>query len=600
MLTELSIRDFAIIEELDIQFNAGFCILTGETGAGKSIIIDGLSLLLGGRADSTMVRSGTKRAQIEGVFDLGDHNGSLAAYLDREQLWGDDPDHLVLAREIRANGRSVSRVNGRSVSLGVLRRIAAGLVDIHGQTEHLSLMRVREHIHLLDRYAGLEAERDHVGSLVRELEAVRSELKQLLQGEREMARKVDLLSYQIEEIKSAGLQPEEEANLLEERTRLANAEQLASLADEAYAYLEGQTDELPAVRDLAGNMVRALKGLAKIDNSQSDLLKMAEQVSLLADELARALRDYRDQIEFNPRRLGSVESRIEVIRSLQRKYGDSIEEVLAYAERAAAELEMLSHSEERIIDLEQEEDRLLRAIGSAGAALSESRRAAAAAMGKAVERELDDLRMEGARFAVDIQWRENAAGAFLPDAVVWDGAPAGSRRVDFDASGLDRVEFLISPNLGEPLKPMIKIASGGETARLMLAIKTVLSRADQTPTLIFDEIDQGIGGRVGQTVGQKLWGLSCGQSGQRQVICVTHLPQLAGFGDWHYRVVKQVSGGRTTTQIQWLKVKGERISELAQMLGGETDATRTSAREMLEQVQQLKDASHPSGGARGK
>jgi DNA repair protein RecN (Recombination protein N) len=591
VLLELSIRNFAIIEDLRLPFGTGFSVLTGETGAGKSIIIDGLNLLLGGRADSTMVRTGADRAQIEGIFSLP-AGSEILAVLEAEQLGGDEPDRLVLAREVKSSGRSISRVNGRIVTLSLLRDITAGLVDIHGQSEHLSLVRVREHLNLLDRYADLEAARQELGTSVRRLEGVRGELKQLLRDERELARRIDLLNYQIEEIHQAALRIEEEEELKEERTRLANAEQLAALADEARAYLEGETLEVPGLRDLVGNLVRALAGLAKIDPSQGPMRGLAEQVSYQVEELGELVRDYRDQIEFNPRRLATVEERIELIRRLQRKYGDSIEDVLEYARRAQAELETISHSEERIEELHAEEDLLLRAIGKRGAALSEARRAAAVEMGAAVERELDDLRMAGSKFAVDIQWRPDPDGAIVPGR---------EERVAFDASGLDQVEFLISPNPGEPLKPMVKIASGGETSRLMLAIKTVLSRADQTPTLVFDEIDQGIGGRVGQTVGTKLWRLSVEQprndrpadstapaTASRQVLCITHLPQLAGYGDAHFRVEKEVIGGRTVTLVRPLVTPEERVRELALMLGGESSATQDSAREILQQVGESK------------
>jgi DNA repair protein RecN (Recombination protein N) len=593
VLLELSIRNFAIIEDLRLQFGAGFSVLTGETGAGKSIIIDGLNLLLGGRADSTMVRTGADRAQIEGTFSLP-AGSEILPVLEAEQLGGDEPDRLVLAREVKSSGRSVSRVNGRIVTLGLLREITAGLVDIHGQSEHLSLVRVREHLNLLDRYADLEAGRQEMGTSVRRLEAVRDELKQLLRDERELARRVDLLNYQIDEIHQAGLRIDEEDELTEERTRLANAEQLAALADEARAYLEGETLEVPGLRDLVGNLLRSLVGLGKIDPSQAPLRELAEQISYQMEELGELVRDYRDQIEFNPRRLATVEERIELIRRLQRKYGDSIQDVLHYASRAQAELETISHSEERIEELHAEQEVLLRAIGKQGAALSEARRAAAVEMGAAVERELNDLRMTGSKFAVDIQWRPDPDGAIVPGR---------EERVAFDVTGLDQVEFLISPNPGEPLKPMVKIASGGETSRLMLAIKTVLSRADRTPTLVFDEIDQGIGGRVGQTVGTKLWRLSvegprndrpAGEppppTGGRQVLCITHLPQLAGFGDAHFRVEKEVIGGRTVTLVRSLATPEERVRELALMLGGQTPATQDSAREILQQVGRSKES----------
>jgi DNA repair protein RecN (Recombination protein N) len=377
------------------------------------------------------------------VFAVPNSENRLAALLEREQLNGDDVDRLVLAREVRSTGRSSSRVNGHIVNLRLLRRITAGLVDIHGQSEHLSLMRVREHIYLLDRYAGLEGEREKVSGLVRQLYEVRSELSQLLHDERELARKVDLLTYQIDEIRNAALQPGEEESLQEERTRLANAEQLAALADEAYTYLEGQIDEMPAIQDLLGQTVRALAGLAKIDASQATLQQAAEQVSFQVDDLSHLLRDYREQIEFNPGRLAAVEERIELIRRLQRKYGDSIEDVLAYAKSAAAELEAISHSEERMAELEEQEGRLLREIGRLASALSGERRAAATRMAAAVEQELADLRMTGARFGVDISWRPDPDGAVIPSTA--SGGESGqAERIAFDASGLDRVEFLIS------------------------------------------------------------------------------------------------------------------------------------------------------------
>ncbi len=436
MLLELSIRDYAIIDALDLSFGPGFSVLTGETGAGKSIIIDSLNLLLGSRADSTMVRSGAQRAQIEGVFDISKIDGRLAEILKREQLGGDEADRLLLSREIRASGRSSSRVNGRIVNLELLRQVSDGLVDIHGQSEHLSLMRMREHISLLDRYAGLGAERDAVGDLVGQLSRVRSELDRLLQDERELARRLDLLSYQISEIENANLQAGEDEELGEERTRLANAGQLAALADEALAYLDEESDERPAVRDLLGHCLRALNNLTRIDPSQVKLKETAEQLSFQTDDLFEALRDYREQIEFNPGRLGTVEERIELIRNLQRKYGESIDDVLAFAERAQVELETISHSEERIGDLTAEEERLLHAIGRTGAALSTRRREAAVAMAAAVESELEDLRMQGAQFGVDIQWRPDPAGAFVPET---------ADRIAFSGSGLDRVEFLIAP-----------------------------------------------------------------------------------------------------------------------------------------------------------
>mgnify|MGYP000055980398 FL=1 len=573
MLAELSVRDFAIIDAIDLRLAPGFNVLTGETGAGKSILIDAVDLLLGGRADPTFVRAGAEAARIEGLFRLDERTQArIAPILEREGLEGERPDELLLGREIRREGRSICRVNGRTVSLALLKEIGQNLVDIHGQSEHLSLLRVREHLNLLDRYAGLEEERAELAELVHQLRAVRTELEKLRRDERELARRADLLRFQVEEIESARLEPGEEEALLEERTRLANAERLAALTSEAYALLYEGSDGANAALDLIGQALRALAALAKIDPATAEIAQAVEAASYQLDDAARTLRHYQDTIEFNPARLNQVEERLDLIRRLKRKYGDSIPDILAYARQAAAELEGLTHSEERVEVLRLEEEALLRRIGAKAERLSQARREAALRLAEGIERELTDLRMAGARFAVDIQWVEDESGV-----------PVGERRYAFDATGIDRVEFLVAPNPGEGLKPLVKIASGGETSRLMLALKTVLSRADQTPTLIFDEIDQGIGGRVGVTVGRKLWGIA----DAHQVLCVTHLPQLAGYGDAHFKVEKQVIGERTVTRVRELDEAG-RVEELAQMLGASGQAVQQSARDILAEVRQVK------------
>jgi DNA repair protein RecN (Recombination protein N) len=573
VLVELTIRDFAIIEHLNLRLGAGFNVLTGETGAGKSIIIDAVSLILGARGDTTFVRAGAPRATVEGVFRLDEEARAVVnPLLEEEGLEGDEPALLFLAREIRREGRNVCRVNGRAVALKVLEGIGQHLVDIHGQTEHLSLMRVREHVDLLDRYGDLWPLRDRVAGLVHDLRAVRRELAGLRRDERELARRMDLLQYQADEIEAARLEPGEDVGLIQERNRLANAEELRELSDEAFQALYEGTEEQPSAVDLVQMAGRALAGLARLDDSTAPLAESAEALGYQLDDLARTLRDYRDQVEFNPRRLNQVEERLLLIHNLQRKYGDSIDDVLAFAGRARHELEAIEHSEERIEELEAEEDRLLREIGQAGAELSRQRREAGEHLAAGIEAELEELSMARARFGVDVAWRDDDDGAYVEN-----------RRVAFDASGLDRVEFLVAPNVGEPLKPLVRIASGGETSRLMLALKTVLAQADRTPTLIFDEIDAGIGGRVGAVVGHKLWGLTAGEGDivrSHQVLCVTHLPQLASYGDRHYHVSKGIVDGRTVTGVQFLE--GEiREHEIAGMLGSVTERTRASAREML-------------------
>jgi DNA repair protein RecN (Recombination protein N) len=607
VLVELRIRDFAIIDELQLVFKPGFSVLTGETGAGKSIIVDAVELVLGGRADSTVVRAGNERAIVEATFRLDSaRQAAVGPVLEREELLGDSADVLLLGREVRLSGRSVSRVNGRAVTLTLLRQVAEGLVDIHGQSEHLSLLQVHKHIDLLDRYAELGPSRARVAELAAQVRAVRRELAGLLHSERELAHRADLLQFQIGEIEAAALQLDEERAVLEERLRLANAEQLVDMVGEALHALEAGDGESPAALDLLGMALRALERLARIDPALEPQLRSAENINYQAEELIRNLRDYSERVEHNPRRLQEVEERLALIRQLQRKYGPAIADVLAYAEEAARELDAITHSEERIAELQEEEERLLVELGSLAEALSQQRREAAQQLAVGIEKELSDLRMDGARFGVDFEWREDAVGVPLPQPVSglrfqvsgsgidqlesFDVDPETHPKIGFDASGIDRIEFLVSPNPGEPLKPLVRVASGGETSRLMLALKTVLSRADETPTLVFDEIDQGIGGRVGTTVGEKLWGLSAGLrvgNLRHQVLCVTHLPQLAAFGDVHFHVEKMAAGERTVTRVKSLKGEA-RVEELAQMLGGTGQAVHRSAKEILEEVTRRK------------
>lgn len=600
MLTEMTIRDLAIIDQLTLRLHPGFNVLTGETGAGKSIIVDAVDLLLGSRGDSTVVRTGAKRAIVEGVFRLNESDQTrLNPVLEQNRLEGDAPDVLLLGREVRASGRSVGRVNGRAVTLSLLREISDGLLDIHGQSEHLSLLKTRTHLDLLDRSAELWALRSQVSEKVEELRRVRSKLDALLRDERALARRVDLLRFQVEEIGNSNLRAGEEEELVQERNRLANAEQLTALVSEAHGALREVENEGQGITalNLIDQALRALTGLTRIDASLESQRESLESISYQLDDVAANLRDYQETIEsnWNPRRLAQVEDRLDLIHRLKRKYGDSIEAVLAFAEQAAAELETITHSEEHVEELHTQENALLQEIGVVAIDLSNRRRDAAEHLSTAVEAELADLKMEGARFSVDFQWKQADDGIPIPNSQ----SPIPGSRLSFDATGIDRVEFLVSPNPGEEPKPMVKIASGGETSRLMLALKTVLSRADETPTLVFDEIDQGIGGRVGTTIGKKLWGLTMadGEAIRHQVMCVTHLPQLAGHSDRHFKVEKRVvpstdSGAnaqRTVTTVRVLE-GDERIEELAQMLGVVSESTQQSAREILAQVEEVRAA----------
>jgi DNA repair protein RecN (Recombination protein N) len=612
VLLELRIRDFAIVDALDLRFSPGFIVLTGETGAGKSIIVDAVELVLGEWADSTVVRAGADRSLVEAVFRLEpSQRARIDPVLKREGLEGDDAGLLLLGREVRLNRRNICRVNGRTVTLTLLRQVTEGLVDIHGQSEHLSLLRMTEHRNLLDRYAELGPLRRSVRDVVRRVKEVREELEDLRRGERDLAHRADLLTFQIDEIDSAGLEVGEEELLREERPRLVNAERLTELTHEVVSAIEESERQTPSAIDLLGTALRSLAEAARLDPSLESLLEDGESISFQLEELARQLRAYQGEIEsrHSPQRLQEVEERLALIRRLERKYGETIEEVLAYAEEAERELDAITHSDERIGELEAEEEDLLTRSSARALELSERRREAAVELARRVERELADLNMEGARFGVMFEWRPDSEGVPLPPSTSNRAFRVSSSgvetlhaldaedvpRVAFDGSGIDRIAFLVSANPGEPLRAMAKVASGGETSRLMLALKAVLSRVDETPTLIFDEIDQGIGGRVGATVGEKLWGLAAGtddSSPGHQVLCVTHLPQLASFGDQHLRVEKQIErtdgGERTVTRIRPLEGE-ERVRELAQMLGGAGEAARRSAQEILTRVGERKE-----------
>jgi DNA repair protein RecN (Recombination protein N) len=583
MLSEITIKDLAIIEDITLQFNRGFNVLTGETGTGKSIILDAVSLLIGGRADSEHVRSGARQALIEGVFvlDEGPAREHVQAVLEREGLEGDDPGVLMLSREVRRGGRNICRVNGRMTTLSVVLEIGEALVDIHGQSEHLSLLKPASHLGLLDRFAGLGTPREKFAALVYRVQQVRRDLKDLMDNEQALKRRAESLAYQIEEISSLNLKPGEDEELRDEARRLANAEQLAAVVQEAYQAIYGAPEGGFSASDLLSQADSALARLLKFDPGATEIAGLAESVSVQVEELGRMLSDYENEIEFNPARLQEVELRLDLIRTLKRKYNcEAIEDLLQSIEKARQDLERIEHSNEEIERLKAEEMQLLDGAGRQAAELSAARTQAAEKLSRAVEAELNDLRMENAQFSVSIEQVDDP-----------DGVPVGDYRLAFDKTGIDRVEFLIAPNLGEPLKPIARIASGGETSRIMLALKTVLSRADHIPTLIFDEIDAGIGGRIGAVVGHKLWRLTQAH----QVLVVTHLPQLAGFADAHFRVEKQVKGNRTITVVEGLKNERQ-VDELAAMLGAESQTSRQNAAEILEYVTRIKAGGVPETG----
>ena len=567
MLRELHIQNFAIITDLTLQFKAGLVVLTGETGAGKSIILDALSAVLGTRVESGVVRAGSNQAFVEALFELDDVTlSSLRPLLEEEGLL-EDERFLTLSREIRSEGRSIARVNGRSVNLGIQSEIGAVLVDVHGQSEHLSLLKVKSHRELLDRFAGNSETLQDYQKHYRVWSALENELVELKRLQSNADERADILRYQIGQIEAAKLKPDEEDSLLKERMRLANAETLSRYTQSALQTLDESSPETSAVTDLLGTVSHDLSSLAKIDAQMQNLADQAEAALSSLTDIAYELRRYNEQIEFNPARLDQIELRIDLINSLKKKHGGSIDSVIKFFASAQDELSKIEGVEGQIDELGKKISRVKENLANSALSLSASRQQAANSMSAQMEEQFSQLEMRKARLKVLIARQEAETGLPINGGLA------------FDINGIDKVELMIETNPGEGFKPLAKIASGGETSRLMLALKEVLAEADQIPTLIFDEIDSGIGGRVGWTVGSILWQLGR----HHQVMCVTHLPQLAAFGDQHLKVDKQTFQDRTITQV--VEVTGEmRVAEITEMLGAPGEQSQQTARELLASV----------------
>lgn len=570
MLKELHIQNFAIITDLTIQFVNGLVILTGETGAGKSIILDALGAVLGQRVDSSVVRQGEDKAYVEALFEPDEHTLKLLTPVLESEGLLEDGNSLLLSREIRAEGRSIARVNGRSVNLSLQAEIGSHLVDVHGQSEHLSLLKVKSHRELLDRFARNASLLDEYQEDYRQWQSLEAELRRLEQLQANVDERVDILRYQIGQIEAAKLSIDEEESLRQERTRLANAEVLSRHAQSALQALDESDPESFSVTDLLGNISNELISLARIDPQTQTMADQVEGALTTLSDLAYELRRYSEQIEFNPARLDQIELRIDLINNLKRKHGGSVAEVLNFYNKAQNELEQIENVESQIKEIEKKIDSLKLTLTERALRIQKRRKDAARNLAAQMQDQLKHLEMKNARLKVMLTQKSD------PDGLNIDGGVA------FDAYGVDQVEFLIETNPGEGFKPLAKIASGGETSRLMLALKNVLADADQIPTLVFDEIDSGIGGRVGMTVGELLWRLSQ----HHQVMCVTHLPQLAAFGDQHLKVNKLTEHDRTTTQL--IELEGQaRSLELAEMLGSTSEKSLQTANELLETVKQI-------------
>jgi len=565
LLVHLSIRNLAVVESVDITFHPGFHVLTGETGAGKSIIIDALGLIAGGRGSADLIRYGCEKAEMEAAFDLPESHG-VWSLLSGFGISAERAESLIIRREISAQGKSTARINGQLVNLTMLREVGESLINLHGQHEHQTLLRPERHLELLDAYGYEEIEpvkkdyQETYASFVK----VNKEWNELRNTSQQALQMLDLYRFQLEEIAAAALKPGEDEWLMEEKVRLSHSEKMMDAVSQAYELLYGQQG-LEAVAKAISRLTEA----ASYDGKGiSPLLEQLQTAYYQLEDVSFGLRSYRENIEFNPVRLEEVEDRLNLISSMRRKYGDSVEGILEYYNKIRHESETLENKDELLDKLEAKRENLLASLLEKASKLSEVRRKKADELALQIEHELKDLQMGRTSFQVKLSPVEDVGSG-----IEWNG-----KKVRPGKHGIDSAEFLISPNPGEPLRPLGKIASGGELSRIMLALKSIFARHDEVPVLIFDEVDTGVSGRAAQSIAEKLYRLSqtC------QVFSITHLPQVACMADQQYLIEKVVEDGRTMTRVDELTDK-QRVMELARMLGGVeiTDKTKHHAKEML-------------------
>lgn len=570
MLRELSIRNLAVIEEVNVTFHHGFHVLTGETGAGKSILIDALSLVVGGRGSADMVRYGCDKAEMEAMFDLSSGH-PVWKVLTKLGVQFSSDEMLVIRRELSSHGKSSSRVNGQLVTMTMLREIGECLVNIHGQHEHQSLLRTEQHLEWLDLFAGdlLIERKQNYRAVFSQLQQARASLRELENSTRQNVQMLDLYRFQIEEISNAKLKLHEDELLNEQRRKLMYAGKRMDAVSEAYSLLYGGKG-LDAVS----------KAIAKIIDIQtydaaklSPLLEQLQSAFYQAEDAAFQLRDYRDGIESDPELLSQVDDRLDLINGLKRKYGETIPDILAYLERTTSDRDKIENRDQLLEELRVEETRLHDQALELAKELSQLREHAAARLSESIEKELEQLQMPSAKFRVQIDHSFANAGE--------------ERQIRLHSNGMDEAVFMLSTNPGEPLKPLNKIASGGEMSRIMLALKSIFAEIDQVPVLIFDEVDTGVSGRAAQAIAEKMSNLAA----KCQVFSITHLPQVACMADHHYEIRKQVIDARTSTSVAEL-TGTVRIEELARMLGGVevTEKTRHHAQEMLDLAHRQKGA----------
>ncbi|MCY7807327.1 DNA repair protein RecN [Bacillus spizizenii] len=573
MLAELSIKNFAIIEELTVSFERGLTVLTGETGAGKSIIIDAISLLVGGRGSSEFVRYGETKAELEGLFLL--ESGHPVFDVCTEQGIDASDEMIVMRRDISTSGKSVCRVNGKLVTIASLREIGRLLLDIHGQHDNQLLMEDENHLRLLDKFAGAEVEsalQAYQEGYQRYMKLLKK-LKQLSESEQEMAHRLDLIQFQLEEIESAKLELNEDEQLQEERQQISNFEKIYGSLQNAYNALRSEQGGL----DWVGMASAQLEDISDINEP---LKKLSESVSnsyYLLEDATFQMRNMLDELEYDPERLNYIETRLNEIKQLKRKYGATVEDILEYASKIEEEIDQIENRDSHLQSVKKELDSVGKDVAVEAANVSQIRKAWAKKLADEIHRELKSLYMEKSTF--DTEFKVKTASR-NEEAPMVNGQP-----VQLTDQGIDSVKFLISTNTGEPLKSLSKVASGGELSRVMLAIKSIFSSQQDVTSIIFDEVDTGVSGRVAQAIAEKIHKVSIGS----QVLCITHLPQVAAMADTHLYIAKELKDGRTTTRVKPLS-KQEKVVEIGRMIAGVevTDLTKRHAKELLKQADQVK------------
>ncbi|MGJ9383300.1 DNA repair protein RecN [Salipaludibacillus sp. CF4.18] len=574
MLMELSIRNFAIIEETTISFEEGLTVLTGETGAGKSIIIDAIGLLIGGRGSVDFVRHGSKRAEIEGLFSIEkSSNHDLLVFFEELGIAVDEEETMVLRREITKQGKSICRANGKLITLAVLREVGQSLVDIHGQHEHQKLLQTDKHLLFLDRFAetSLHKTRIEYDKLFRQFTKKREQLLQLSDNEQKMAQRLDLIQYQFKEINEAELIPNEDKELLEEKHRLDNSEDLYRTVHGTYESLYGDGKGLEWVMAAMNQMEEA----ATLDPELHNLHESIANSYYLLEEASFSLRDYYEDIAFDPNRLNEIEARLSEINQLKRKYGESVDDILEFAANLEGEIDTLTNREQRVVQWEEELVAFAEDLVVEGNHLTEIRKSESKKLKAAIQKQLEDLYMKDTVFEVDF------SNKTVPDMTAQNLIKSSP----FHRTGMDHVSFMVATNKGEPLKSLAKVASGGEISRMILALKSILARHEGVTSLIFDEVDSGVSGRVAQAIAEKIYTISQGS----QVLCITHLPQVAAMADTHLFISKDEKKGRTSTNVDALAYR-EQTEEISRMISGVeiTDLTRQHAKELLSQAQNMK------------